>query len=80
MATPKTKTLKITGCAGCPHVKTSPGHAGTKNFACWHPTQLGWNKWPGTKYPDERKGRTVAVECDFPREYPTNTFPDWCPL
>jgi hypothetical protein len=79
MAKPKTKTIKITSCTGCPHVKKKSTFQGNYDFECWHPTQIKVRTWPGTKYPPENYGRMIAEACERPLEYPTS-FPEWCPL
>jgi hypothetical protein len=74
-----TKTIKITSCVGCPHVKKKHTFQGNYDFECWHPTKISIRKWPGTKYPDEERGKTISKDCERPSEYPKG-FPDWCPL
>jgi hypothetical protein len=75
----KTKTLKITSCVGCPHVKKIYTGKGNHNFECWHPDSMRIRSFPGTKYPDEDYGRMISEECEHSFEYPRG-FPEWCPL
>jgi hypothetical protein len=79
MATPKTKSIKITSCVGCPHVQKEYTGKGNHNFRCAHPDRMETISWPGTKYPDERHGKMISSECERPSEYPAG-FPKWCPL
>ena len=76
----KTKTIKITGCTGCPHVRKEYTGKGNHTFRCEHSTQIQIVTFAGTKYPDERRGRLISEECERPSEYPSDGFPAWCPL
>lgn len=75
----KTKTIKITSCVGCPHVKRVYSFQGNHDFVCWHPERVWVRKWPGTDYPDEKAGKMISEACERPSEYPKG-FPEWCPL
>jgi hypothetical protein len=76
----KTKTIKITGCSGCPNVKKEYTGKGNHSFLCVHSKMMRTVSWPGTKYPDERRGTMIVEECERPSEYPDEGFPEWCPL
>jgi hypothetical protein len=77
--TVKTKTITITSCMGCPHMRNRTAPQGNRNIECWHPSKLRVISFGTIEYPDEIGGKMIAQDCERPSEYP-KTFPRWCPL